>query len=244
MSKSRNEKALRLVEHHALYATGAGLIPLPLIDLAALAAMQVRLVNELGRLYQVPDLNTARSKAIIHGLFKNMGVTALAAGGIGSLAKMVPLLGSLVGVATMPVLAGAFTYATGITFMRHFNDCGTLANFDLKTQVHLFKQALTQGKQEIRKFQKRKPPLIVSAEEDDPLANLPIYTIFKPKLGKSGKVYLKSYVDGKRPEKYLGTMEAFKTKYAVQDLATVSDQIIEDHRDLFLAHLKEKAVKA
>src|SRR5690625_837188 len=131
MSKTRNKTALRLVEHHTLYASGAGLIPIPIIDFAALSAMQVRLVNEVGRLYKVADLEPGRIKSITHALLKNMGVTALAAGGIGSLAKIVPFMGTLLGNLTMPVLAGALTYATGSTFIRHFNDGGTLANFDL-----------------------------------------------------------------------------------------------------------------
>ena len=64
-----------------------------------------------------------------------------------------------------------------------------------------------------------------------------IYCIMKPNIGKYGKVYLKTYVDGQRPEKYLGTFDELKARYGVAELETVKGRIIDDYREMFLLYL-------
>src|SRR5262249_28279910 len=48
---ARREGADTLIRHHVLLSSGAGLIPIPLADVAAVTAVQVRMLEELTQLY-------------------------------------------------------------------------------------------------------------------------------------------------------------------------------------------------
>ncbi len=240
----KDKRAQTVIEKHVLLAMGAGFIPVPLADLAALATLQVRLVSALGEVYHVPNVEPTRSKTIITTLFRSLGLTTIAVGGIGSLSKVAPILGTLFGTSTIAALSGSLTYATGVIFKNHFAQGGTLENFDLTRQREHFKRAFNTGKRITKRYKpgETPPPDEDIIPEPDPYELLPIYCIFKPKLGRSGKVYLKSYVEGKRPEKYIGAMDEMKERYKVEDLNKVTSKIITDHRQQFLDTLREKKI--
>lgn len=239
---ARDQHAQTVVDRHVLYAMGAGLIPVPVADLAALATFQVRLVSALGAIYGVANVESRRSKTIVITLFRSLGLSTIAVGGLGSLAKLAPGLGTLFGTSTIAALAGSLTYATGVIFKNHFAQGGTLEDFDLKKQKEHFRKAFLTGKRITRKYRSgtTQRAEVVLEGDNDLYALLPIYCIFKPKLGRTGKVYLKSYVAGKRPEKYIGAMGDLKERYATEDLTRITDRIIADHREEFLASLREK----
>lgn len=47
-----------------------------------------------------------------------------------SVSKIVPAVGQTAGVVTMPIIAGATTYALGKVFIQHFASGGTFLTFD------------------------------------------------------------------------------------------------------------------
>ena len=49
-----DERAAAIARRYALYAACIGLIPIPLLDLAAIAAIQATMLAEIGALYGVP----------------------------------------------------------------------------------------------------------------------------------------------------------------------------------------------
>ncbi|MEI8631987.1 hypothetical protein P4S72_07590 [Vibrio sp. PP-XX7] len=55
---------------------------------------------------------------------------ALTTGGVSSTLKAIPIYGSLVGMATMPLLSAGASYAIGTAFVSHFANGGTLFNLD------------------------------------------------------------------------------------------------------------------
>ncbi len=126
VSKDRLDK---LIRQHVWGAMAVGLIPLPLVDFAAVVGVQLNLLRKLAKEYNVRFFKHT-AKNILSSLFASavpvFGSAPLAA----SLAKAVPVIGTTVGVVTMPILNGAATYALGKVFVQHFATGGTLLTFN------------------------------------------------------------------------------------------------------------------
>jgi uncharacterized protein (DUF697 family) len=120
------------------WSTGAGLIPVPLFDLAAISLVELKMVHSLANLYGVPFTRSA-AKSIIGALIGGGGTYVLAAP-IASVMKVIPVIGSLVGMITEPAIAAAATYALGKVFIQHFESGGTLLDFNIRTQRHQYEQ--------------------------------------------------------------------------------------------------------
>ncbi len=118
-----------IIGEYALLASGAGLVPIPLLDATLIAGVQLAMLSALATHYDVPfsrDLGKAVLSAAAAGLISARGGRAL-----GSLLKSVPVIGSIAGDAIAPVLAVSTTYAIGRLFARHFEAGGTLSSFPL-----------------------------------------------------------------------------------------------------------------
>ena len=89
----------RIIRTHVIWASGAGLIPLPLIDLAAVTAIQVDLLNALSKHYGVP-FDAASGKSLVTAL---TGTTLARIGA--SAIKAIPVVGFLVGGLSMSVMS-------------------------------------------------------------------------------------------------------------------------------------------
>lgn len=118
----------KLIYNHVLGAMGIGLIPLPLVDIAALTALQVRLVSKLSHLYNL-KFTEDKVKNIIGALIGSV-VPASLAMPVASIAKFIPLIGQTVSVLAMSATGGACTYALGKVFVQHFESGGTFLDFD------------------------------------------------------------------------------------------------------------------
>lgn len=126
---SRTEGAQRLVNRHALYSAAAGLVPVPLVDMAATTGIQIKMLKNLADNYGIP-FQADRGKSIIGALVGGVLPTRMAYGLSGSLIKAIPVVGGLLGMVTAPAFASASTYAIGKVFMTHFASGGTLLDFD------------------------------------------------------------------------------------------------------------------
>src|SRR5450759_246556 len=67
----RRAAAVKLVERFSLWSGAAGLIPVPLVDLAAIGGVQVRMLSRISQIYSVPFAEN-RGKALIAGLAGSM----------------------------------------------------------------------------------------------------------------------------------------------------------------------------
>jgi uncharacterized protein (DUF697 family) len=140
----RFESANDIVKDYALWAGGFGLLPLPIIDFAAITATQVRMASELNKHYRRwhPErydqrFSHERIRAIIASLIG--GSVPVAAGtGLSSLLKGIPLIGQALGLVTTPVFAWASTVAVGRVFIEHFESGGTLLDFDPEKMRHYY----------------------------------------------------------------------------------------------------------
>ena len=124
--------AQEIVKKYALYSAGAGLIPIPVADFAAITALEVKMLHDLGNLYGVPwSQETARP--IVASLIGGYTSTRVGYGIGGSLMKSVPVLGQALGLLSVPAFGAGLTYAIGKVFIQHFASGGTFLDFNPDT---------------------------------------------------------------------------------------------------------------
>lgn len=138
-----DDKANSVVRTHSYTALGAGLIPIPLVDLVALAGIQLNMVRSIANIYDVPFKKDAGKSAI--GALVGSVTPVSIAGPSASLVKVIPLIGSLAGVVTMSVFGGAATYAVGKVFIQHFAAGGTFLDFDPDSVKDYFAEKFAEG---------------------------------------------------------------------------------------------------
>ncbi len=134
-----------IVKLHSYMALVGGIIPVPLIDLAAVTGLQIRMLSQLATLYGVP-FSQDRGKAIIGSLVGGLSATQLAYGTVGSLVKAIPLVGWAAGMVTMPAMAYASTYALGRVFVTHFSSGGTILNFEVEKVRKHYEQEVAEAR--------------------------------------------------------------------------------------------------
>lgn len=120
--------AREVVKKHALYAGGVGLIPVPIVNLAGVTALEVKMLYDLAHVYDIP-FRQDRVKSIVSSLIGGIASTNIGYGTVG-LFKSLPLIGGAMAVATLPLFASAITYAIGKVFIQHFESGGTFLDFD------------------------------------------------------------------------------------------------------------------
>jgi uncharacterized protein (DUF697 family) len=134
------QKANEIIKNHTGFAASAGLIPFPGADLAAVTAVQLNMLRQLAKLYNVNFMDS---------LGKNI-ITAIAGSSVArlgaSLVKAIPGIGTIIGEMSMAALSGASTYALGKMFAKHFAKGGTLEDFDLKSSKKVYEEELKKGK--------------------------------------------------------------------------------------------------
>lgn len=131
-SNSDRATAETIVKRMSYWSAGAGFLPIPALDLAAIMAVQVKMVRDIAAVYGVP-FNAVRVKAIVAAVVG--GTLPVGAGlGLGSVfgssTKTIPVIGTLIGAVTVPATALAMSQAVGKLFIEHFETGGTLLDFD------------------------------------------------------------------------------------------------------------------
>ncbi|MDP2318362.1 MAG: DUF697 domain-containing protein [Acidobacteriota bacterium] len=136
--------AMEIVKRNSLYSAGVGIFAIPVVNVAGVAALQVKMLKELADHYEVP-FEQDRVKSILSSLVGGVVSTKLGYGMVGTIAKL-PLVGPIVSIATLPLFAGGITYAVGKVFMTHFASGGTFLDFDPDKVRSYFSQQVGKAK--------------------------------------------------------------------------------------------------
>ncbi len=144
---TKQESSDKAIRTHMIWSMGAGLIPFPLADLFTVGAVQLNLIRQLCKIYDV-DFKEEEGKAIITSLTSSM----IAKIGARTAIKLIPGIGTLIGGVTMSVLSGASTYAVGQAFRTHFEKGGTILDIDLNRIKKVYQEKFEKGKEEARKY--------------------------------------------------------------------------------------------
>jgi uncharacterized protein (DUF697 family) len=133
----KRRKALAVIRNYTLLSGGVGAVPVPILDLATMLALQMLLVRKLASLYNIPYAGQ-RAKSAVAGL-----LCGFEGGFFGFYAlKMIPILG----YAVMPAVNAAVCYALGKVFIQHFESGGTFLDFDPKKVRAYFEDQYREGK--------------------------------------------------------------------------------------------------
>jgi uncharacterized protein (DUF697 family) len=120
LTRGRRGKAQKIVARYRLYAALGGLTPVPVVNIAGVTAIILRMVKVLSRLYDVP-FERDLTRAMVVGLMGGAVPTGLAAATASTLVFVTPA-SALVGLAVSSVSAAAFTYGIGQVFIDHFEN--------------------------------------------------------------------------------------------------------------------------
>jgi len=133
-----------------MWAMGAGAIPVPFVDVLGIAAVQLRMVKQLCALYGL-EFNERDARSLIAALLASMGSVAVGTSLLGSLLKVVPVVGQALGGAAVTLTAGAAVHAIGSVFVQHFSAKGTLEDFDPTQMYGFVREELARAKNSIGK---------------------------------------------------------------------------------------------
>ena len=143
--ETKLERSRAIVRKYMYWSMGAGLIPFPYVDLAAVTGVQLKMLADLADHYSIP-FSKHRAKEIVAALLGATLPAPIAASALGSAVKMVPLVGGIIGGVSVPLLCGATAYAVGTVFIQHFESGGTFLNFDPTKVKEHFQQEFEKGK--------------------------------------------------------------------------------------------------
>jgi uncharacterized protein (DUF697 family) len=124
----RDQLAAKLVDRFSVWSGAAALIPLPLVDMAAVGGLQLRMLRRLSEIYGIP-YSENRGKSIMAS-FAGTLIPAGAAPAAASALKVFPGIGTAIAALTMPTFSAGATYMIGRAFIQHFASGGTLLDFD------------------------------------------------------------------------------------------------------------------
>jgi len=139
------EELDKLIRHHVYGSMAIGLIPVPLADFAGVTLIQLNLLRVLAKKYNVPFSNGI-VKNILSPLVGGIVPAAVAGPLAVSISKFVPAIGVTAGVVSMPIVAGASTYAVGKVFVQHFASGGTFLTFDPEKVRAYYTEMFVEGK--------------------------------------------------------------------------------------------------
>jgi len=115
----RRKKAESLVERSAFWAFACGLVPLPVLDVAALTLVLVRMLERLSELYEQP-FSRVRAEAYVTASLGSLTSAELGLIYMKAGLSMIPVLGPLLGATSMSTTSAAITYAIGRLFIAQF----------------------------------------------------------------------------------------------------------------------------
>ncbi|MBK8054540.1 MAG: DUF697 domain-containing protein [Saprospiraceae bacterium] len=163
---NRTDHADSIIKNHMIWSMGAGFIPVPIADLFAVSAIQLDMIRQMCKLYEV-DFKQTEGKALITAL-TGSGLARLGARAV----KFIPGVGSILGGVTMAALSGASTFALGEVFKKHFETGGTFLDFDPQRLKNYYNEKFEKGKEVAEELRKKQENVSKSADASEAVDKL------------------------------------------------------------------------
>jgi uncharacterized protein (DUF697 family) len=145
----------RIVKNYMWWSMGAGLIPVPFVDLAAVSGVQLKMLKDMSDVYDI-NFSDNKGKSIVSALLGSIVPNSLSVGSMGSILKMVPFIGTVLGGLSMSLFSGAATYAIGKVFIQHFEAGGTFLDFDPVKVKDYFHKLFQEGQVVAKEMSEKK----------------------------------------------------------------------------------------
>ena len=138
----KDAHATTIIRNHVIWSMGASyVVPLPIADVFAVSALQLDMIRQLCRVYNI-DFAETQGKALVTSLT----TSAMTKAGARSLIKLIPGIGTVIGGVATAILNGASTYALGEVFKKHFGSGGTFLDFDTDRLKKMYNEKFEKGK--------------------------------------------------------------------------------------------------
>jgi uncharacterized protein (DUF697 family) len=180
MTESR-DAANNIISKYTLYAAGAGLVPIPVVDLAALAAVNLAMIQDITKHYGA-DFSEQWGKSTVAALLGGLTASSVAKSrGAMHVLRVIPIVGQALASVSMSIYGAAATYAVGRVFVAHFEGGGTMLSFDVDKAKQAASEQYTKGKGAVSRqfakgkemFKKNEGDEVVAVEEVMPAELVP-----------------------------------------------------------------------
>ena len=161
--EEKDALAKRCILRYTSGGMAMGLVPFPLLDLAALTGVQLKMLHSLAEIYEV-EFKASLGKSAISSLVGGLLPVASAAPVAASLSKFIPGIGHALSYGTLVVLNGASTYAVGKVFAQHFASGGTFLSFDPEAVRDYFAEQYEKGKKVVTSLKGKKGETAAKAQ--------------------------------------------------------------------------------
>ena len=138
------QKAHEVIKHNVAWSAGAGMLPIPGLDIVAITGVQLKMINELCQTYDVP-FNKSLARPIVISLIGSLGASMLAPVVASTTFKLLPGIGMLLSGTALAATSAGITYAVGHLFLEHFKTGGTLESFNLISGRGVFKSKVNEA---------------------------------------------------------------------------------------------------
>ncbi|MDI1443591.1 DUF697 domain-containing protein [Polyangium sp. 6x1] len=145
-------RAEAIIRRNVLWSLVGGVLPVPVVDVVAIKGVQLKMLKELADLYEV-SFTRDIAKTLVGTLISSTGSVGVGATLGYGFVKLVPGVGTALGIISTSVVAGAATYALGKVFMMHFETGGTFLDFDAAAMRSHFWSELEKAKETVAKMQ-------------------------------------------------------------------------------------------
>ncbi len=135
----------KVIRKHVYGAMGIGIVPMPILNVAAVTGIQLDMVRQLSGLYGIAFKENLAKKIITAVIGAGAGV--LASPLVESAVIGIPVVGLPLAVGTKPLLNGTGTYAVGQMFVTHFEKGGNFLSANLEAMKEDFGAALKNSRE-------------------------------------------------------------------------------------------------
>jgi len=140
LKQTLSGQANKLIKNYAFGSGLFGYIPFPVVDAFGIMAVQRKMLFHLAKIYDIPF-----SRSLAKDLLRTLAGGIASRAAIPMVIKTIPGINVLFGSTGMAAIGSASTYAVGKTFKRHFDEGGTLEDFNPAEEKEIFEKELKKG---------------------------------------------------------------------------------------------------
>lgn len=143
MEKQNSKRANEIINNHVWFATVPGFLPVVVLDVLGITAIQLDMIKQLCNLYE-REYSHQKGKALVTSLTGSI-MGRIPGYTLRSVLKSIPVVGWVLGGLSLSASAGVTTYALGQVFKEHLDSDGTLHNLDINSFKKFYVEQLEKG---------------------------------------------------------------------------------------------------
>ncbi len=146
----------KIIADHVGFGMIAGAIPIPVLDIVAVSAIQLDMIKQLAKKYEI-DFDDEIGKSLVTSILGSAVGTSLGRAGA-SAVKAIPGIGTVLGIGSQVVISGITTFAIGHIFNNHFSNHQPLEEFNFNDVKNAFDELMKKGQEFVDDLQRKMKP--------------------------------------------------------------------------------------